>query len=190
MLIHLHPRPPLNSKIPSLPNLYCDIMAGELEDLRDDLEGIIEGAWGSEEAVGFAQDLEDAFSDDAVEGFEDCAESPGQSFQDCLEKVADEHGVGDALKSSWDTNAPVELLTALRSVQAKWSKQDKERVAKVARSANLSELNRLCAEGEYSDVQSKAGLDTAPSTFQECVQLVADAKSLRENLKSLWGTAS
>lgn len=159
----------------------------DLEDLRGDLERTAEQAWNSEEAVEFAQDIEDAVPGDLADELVDCATS-GQSIRDCFAEKADETNLDDDFESVW-SGAPTGLMTQLRQVQQKWDDEAKEAVRSIAQDANLSELNRLCADAEYGDVASQLSLDSTPANFEECVTMVADAQDLRQDLKSAWGTA-
>lgn len=162
-------------------------MAEELADLRNRIENTVEGYWNDKEAQEFRNNLNDLLDDSVGEAFEECTKQTGQSLEDCLEEKADEQGVGGEFQSAWDS-APDDLVSSLRTINSLWSSEQREMVRQVALDANLGELNRLCAKGEYAEVADELGIDN-PTTYQECVTATSEAGDVRDGLQKLWGTA-
>lgn len=162
----------------------------DLESLREQLESELTAAFTGDEAREFREALEDSFPDNVASAFEDCAEGsgPGSSFQECVEQVAEENGLSGDASAAFDSNVPDGVMNALLNVGTQWSADQRQAVRDVATSNNLDELNRDCARGNYQDVKSSLGVDQTPTNFQDCVQMVSDAKDIRGDLKSLWGT--
>lgn len=164
----------------------------DLENLRQSLESNLSGAYNTEEAVEFRQALEDDFSDDVADAFEECAkgERGGSSFKECVQTVADENDLSDDAADAFASNVPDAVMNALMQVGDQWSASDREAVRSIALDANLDTLNRACAEGEYQDVVDELSLDSQPTSFQDCVTVVSEAQDVRSALKDAWGTSS
>lgn len=162
----------------------------DLDNLRKSLESNLKSAYSSDEAVQFRQALEDDFSDDVADAFEECAKGNGggSSFKDCVQQVADDHGLSDSAASSFASNVPDGVMNALMQVGDQWSADDREVVRSIALDANLDTLNRACAEGDYQEVVDELSLDSQPTSFQDCVTLVSEAQDVRSSLKSAWNT--
>lgn len=158
-----------------------------LDNLRDTLRSTVGSAWNSEDAVEFAQQIDDAVPGGLADAFLDCTES-GRSIEDCFEEKADEEQLDGSFDQVWD-NAPTDLLTQLRRVQRQWDDEARESVRSIAQQNNLSELNTLCARAEYSDVSDELNLDATPSDFKDCVTQVSRAQDISNDLKQAWGTA-
>jgi hypothetical protein len=163
----------------------------DLEDLRQTLEANLQGAFNSDEAIEFRQELEDNFPDSVATAFEDCAQGngPGNSFQDCVQQVADDNDLSGTAADAFSSGVPEGVMNALMSVGAQWSADQREMVREIANSNDLDELNRDCAKGNYGDVSDALSLDGQPTNFQDCVTQVSEAQDIRGELKDLWGTA-
>lgn len=164
-------------------------MAGELESLRNNLESTVEGFWNDDAAQEFRNELDDVLDTDVSEAFRECLVESNNNPRECLRETAAEEGVADEFDSAWD-GAPDDLVSDLRTINNLWSQDQREMVREIALNANLSELNRLCANGEYGEVADELGLDGQPNSYQDCVTATSEAGDIRENLKALWGTGS
>lgn len=164
-------------------------MAGELNDLRRSLKSTVRGYYTGEEASEFIDQIESAVPGDVSDAFTECTTQGSQSLQDCLADKAEEENLDGSFEDVWDS-APTELLTSLRSLRNQFSEDQRDMIRQVALDADLDDLNRMCAKGDYSEVASEIGMDGQPSNYQECVTATSEAGDVRDTLKEMWGTAS
>lgn len=158
-----------------------------LVDIRNALIDFVPQQWSTDEALDFASQLDDAFEGSLEDAYEECTKQGAQSLKDCLEDEADDADLSGTFGSTWE-NAPEEMVNALRRVRTQWNSDARNAIRQVALDANLDTLNRLCANGEYQEVQEELGVDSAPGTFQECVSATSEAQDIRSQLKDAWGT--
>lgn len=159
-------------------------MADDLKTLRDKLRTIVNAAWNVEGAKEFRTSLEGVFPAAARDEYMDCIDGP--TPRDCLRKVAKDHGLRELYESAWD-GAPEDLVKKLAGVKAAWTSAMRDKLVTVFDKLDIPELYSLCMAGDFSDVVTKAGLDTEPGSFRECATAVAKVKKLRKELRTAWG---
>lgn len=155
-----------------------------MKSLRDKLRTIVTAAWNVEGAKEFRTELEGVFPAEARDAYMDCIDGP--TPRDCLRSVAKEYELRDLYESAWE-NAPEDLVKKLEGVKSAWTSAMRDKLVAVFEKLDIPDLYSLCMAGDFSEVVTKAGLDTEPGSFRECATAVAKVKKLRKELRSAWG---
>lgn len=171
-------------------------MANEdLVNYRQDLSEDFSSLWDELDSV--IQNMKRDFSQDDRDNFKECTgENPpmGDNVTECLEMVAAEMGVADSFRRK--LNNADGLVSNLRSQgrAAAESNSVSEAVRGAADFAQVSELNRLCAQGRYDDVEDEipddalAAVQGSVDSYTDCVSATSEAADLRNSLKTAYGT--
>lgn len=169
-------------------------MSDQLKNIRSNMEQQAAEVWDStdEEIQAAIGSLEDVFGSDAREVFREAAFSSG-SLQQNMRDAAEEYGVEEEFTSMWRSDDTLQRLKyeVKDAFQGVWAGQTDaaDEIYSAFREANISELNTMCAEGNYSAVMDELGNPdniSQPSNFAECAQAVARVQEIGATLEGMY----
>lgn len=161
-------------------------LKSDFSDLWDDLEDLISS-------------MKRDFDEDDRSAFKECTNADslpqGDNLTECLTLAAEDVGVGAQFRRR--LNNADGLVSGLREAgrNAAESNGVSEAVRSSADFATAADLNRMCARGEYDDVEDDANEDALKvasgsiDSYQDCVSVAAEQASLREDLEDAYGTS-
>lgn len=163
---------------------YRETLSEDFSDLWDELDSVI-------------QNMKRDFDQSDRDQFKACTGDDlpmGNTPTECLEMVAAEMGVADSFRRK--LNNADGLVSNLRSAgrDAAADNNVSEAVRDAADFTQVGDLNRMCAQGRYSDVEDEVrddALDVADGSidsYTDCVSVSSEAADLRNSLKSAYGT--
>jgi len=164
---------------------FRETLSSDFGDLWDELEDVI-------------SNMKRSFDEQDRADFKECTNASslprGDNPAECLELTAAEIGVAEDFRRR--LNNADGLVSSLRSAGRKAAEDNNvsDAVRSVADFAKAGELNRMCARGEYDNVEDMAADDAVDvvggsiDTYQDCVTVSAENADLRESLKSAYGT--
>jgi len=164
---------------------FRETLSSDFGDLWDELEDVI-------------SNMKRDFDEEDRAAFKECTTSSslpqGDNVTECLEMTAADIGVAESFRRR--LNNADGLVSGLRSTGRKAAEDNgvSDAVRGAADFAKAGELNRMCARGEYSDVEDMVNDDALSvaggsiDTYQDCVSVSAENADLRESLKSAYGT--
>jgi hypothetical protein len=168
----------------------------DLVNFRQDLADDFGSLWDDLEDV--IADMKRDFDQEDRDMFKECTNDDslprGNSLTECLEETAAEVGVAESFRRR--LNQADGLVSSLREQgrSAANSNNVSEAVRSAADFTSAAEINRMCARGNYSDVEDEVGdgvldvVDGSIDSYQDCVTASAEQAGLRQSLKSAYGT--
>lgn len=173
-------------------------MADNLSDIRDQLRSDFSDIYSEEQRAK----LKRVFSESDRASYKECTSGDSMfdghdTLGDCLETKAEDAGVASSFRNTFSGSDFQDLTSNLRSkAKAAWSGGEAaDRVREIFASTNISDLNRMCAQGDTSGVEDEIGdLDdligvSSIDNYRDCVKAVAEAEDVKSTLKSEYGTA-
>jgi len=166
----------------------------DLKQIRGNMEQAAASVWDSsdEEIQDAIAGLENVFGEDARQVFRDAAFSSG-SLQDNMREAADEYNVEGEFTDMWRSNDTLRRLKyeIKNAFQDVWAGQTDaaDEIYDAFQDADISHLNTLCAEGNYSAVMDELGNPdnvNSPSNFAECAQTVARVQDIGGTLAGMY----
>jgi len=160
-------------------------LSSDFSDLWDDLDDLIAS-------------MKREFDESDRAKFKACTNEgslpEGDNLIECLEAQAADIGVAESFRRRLNTADG--LVSELRSSGRKAASDNNvsDAVRKAADFATSSELNRMCARGQYSDVSDEApdealsAVDGSIDSYRDCVTVASESAGLRESLKAAYGT--
>ena len=160
-------------------------LASDFSDLWDDLEDVI-------------ANMKRDFDEEDRAAFKECTNSAklpqGDSLAECLELAAEEVGVAASFRRQ--LNNADGLVAGLREGGRKAAESNNvsDAVRSAADFTKASALNRMCARGDYGDVEDEASDEAMAAaggsidSYQDCVTVSSEQANLRQDLKAAYGT--
>jgi hypothetical protein len=150
--------------------------------------------WNSEDEdiQAAIQDLREFYGSDARRVYTEAAFSSG-SLRENMNAASEEFGVKEEFTEKWQNDDTLQSLqyAVKNSFQNIWAGnlEAADEVYQVFADANISELNTMCADGNYNMVMEELGdpaLD-APTNFAECARVVARVQGIGGTLETAYG---
>lgn len=151
------------------------------------------GVWDSTdpEIQDAISQLEDYFGADAREVFREAAFSSG-SLEDNMRDAASQYGVEEEFTSKWRSDDTLQRLKyeIKDAFQNIWAGETEaaDAIYDAFNDADISELNTMCAEGDYTGVMDELGNpdESSPSNFAECASVVAKVQDIGSTLEGMY----
>jgi hypothetical protein len=149
--------------------------------------------WDSEDEdiQAAIQSLKEFYGADAREVYRDAAFSSG-SLRENMIAASEEFGVKEAFTESWQNDDTLQMLqyAVKNSFQDIWAGNTEaaDEIYNAFQDANISELNTMCADGEYTEVMDELGDPdlSAPTNFAECARVVARVQGIGNTLEGMY----
>jgi hypothetical protein len=169
----------------------------DLVSYRKDLKSDFGDAW--DDLADVIANLKGEFDQSDRDMFRECTNSDslpeGDNIAECLQAQAAEIGVAEEFRR--ELNKQEDLISSLRSTGRGLA--DDYSVSEATRDAadftKVAELNRMCARGDYSEVESEVSDDAEAEaggsidSYQDCVTAASAEADLRADLKDAYDTA-
>lgn len=166
----------------------------DLKQIRGNMEQSAAGVWDSsdEEIQDAISSLENVFGSEAREVFREAAFSSG-SLRDNMREAAEQYDVENEFTSMWRSNDTLQRLKyeIKNAFQDVWAGQTDaaDEIYEAFQSADIGELNTMCAKGNYSQVMDELGNPdnvSSPSNFAECAEVVAEVQDIGSTLSGMY----
>jgi len=169
-------------------------MADSLETIRGRMQSAAADVWDSEDEdiQAAIQGLREFFGADARQVYRDAAFSSG-SLRDNMTAASEQFGVKEEFTSRWQSDDTLQTLqyAVKNRFQDIWAGNTEaaDEIYDAFQDANISELNTMCADGNYGDVMDELGnpdnVDT-PGNFADCARVVARVQGIGATLEGMY----
>jgi hypothetical protein len=168
-------------------------MADSLETIRGRMQSAAAEVWDSEDEdiQAAIQDLRQFYGDDARQVYRDAAFSSG-SLRENMIDASEQFGVKEEFISKWQSDSTLQSLqyAVKNQFQSIWAGNTEaaDEIYNAFQDANISELNTMCADGNYGDVMDELGDPDlqSPSNFAECARVVARVQGIGDTLEGMY----
>lgn len=169
----------------------------DLVSYRNELKEDFGNLW--DDLADVIANLKGEFDQSDRDMFQECTNADslpeGDNIAECLQAQAAKIGVAEEFRR--ELNKQEDLISSLRESGRDLS--DEYDVSSATREAadfaTVSELNRMCSRGDYSDVEDEVDDDAVAEaggsidSYQDCVTAASAEAGLREDLEDAYGTA-